>query len=184
LHIHTNIIFLKFNCCISENVLLIKFNSRKAGRPLITGMRKLQAQVVMLTHLYVLDELTELAGTEAWRPKVIAKVDPKLVRLLQSPLHTIGRKVAHEYMLVLAACNTIVPTRVKVSATGQLEMHAANTEEGVGSVEYQGESPDEQALVSAAAAYGYSLVERTSSSIVINVLGEIQRYVCEAHMLH
>ncbi|CAK9196595.1 unnamed protein product [Sphagnum troendelagicum] len=116
------------------------------------------------------------AGTEAWRPKVIAKVDPKLVRLLQSPLHTIGRKVAHEYMLVLAACNTIVPTRVKVSATGQLEMHAANTEEGVGSVEYQGESPDEQALVSAAAAYGYSLVERTSSSIVINVLGEIQRY--------
>jgi phospholipid-transporting ATPase len=184
LHIHTNIIFLKFNCCISENVLLIKFNSRKAGRPLITGMRKLQAQVGMLTHLYVLDELTELAGTEAWRPKVMAKVDPKLVRLLQSPLHTIGRKVAHEYMLVLAACNTIVPTRVKVSATGQLEMHAANTEEGVGSVEYQGESPDEQALVSAAAAYGYSLVERTSSSIVINVLGEVQRYGCEAHMLH
>ncbi|CAK9860551.1 unnamed protein product [Sphagnum jensenii] len=142
----------------------------------IDGIDYSDASVVMLTHLYVLDELTELAGTEAWRPKVIAKVDPKLVRLLQSPLHTIGRKVAHEYMLVLAACNTIVPTRVKVSATGQLEMHAANTEEGVGSVEYQGESPDEQALVSAAAAYGYSLVERTSSSIVINVLGEIQRY--------
>ncbi|CAK9207001.1 unnamed protein product [Sphagnum troendelagicum] len=115
-------------------------------------------------------------GTEAWRPNLVAKVDPKLVRLLQSPLHTIGRKVAHEYMLVLAACNTIVPTRVKVSPTGQLEMQAANSDEDVGLLEYQGESPDEQALVSAAAAYGYSLVERTSSSIVLNVLGEIQRY--------
>ncbi len=108
---------------------------------------------------------------------MVAKLDPKLVRLLQSPLHTIGRKVAHEYMLVLAACNTIVPTRVKVSPTGQLEMQAANSDEDVGLLEYQGESPDEQALVSAAAAYGYSLVERTSSSIVLNVLGEIQRYV-------
>ncbi|KAH9539913.1 hypothetical protein CY35_15G081200 [Sphagnum magellanicum] len=117
-----------------------------------------------------------VVGTEAWRPNVVAKVDPKLVRLLQSPLHTIGRKVAHEYMLVLAACNTIVPTRVKVSPTGQLEMQAANSDEDVGLLEYQGESPDEQALVSAAAAYGYSLVERTSSSIVLNVLGEIQRY--------
>jgi phospholipid-transporting ATPase len=43
-------------------------------------------------------------------------------------------------------------------------------------IDYQGESPDEQALVSAAAAYGFVLVERTSGHIVIDVLGEKQRY--------
>lgn len=84
--------------------------------------------------------------------------------------------MVHEYMLVLAACNTIVPTRVKMSPTGQIEMQAANGEEDGGILEYQGESPDEQALVSAAAAYGYTLVERSSAKIVIDVLGETQTY--------
>ena len=39
-------------------------------------------------------------------------------------------------------------------------------------IDYQGESPDEQALVSAASAYGYTLFERTSGHIVIDVNGE------------
>lgn len=43
-------------------------------------------------------------------------------------------------------------------------------------IDYQGESPDEQALVAAAAAYGFVLVERTSGHIVIDVLGEKLRY--------
>lgn len=39
-------------------------------------------------------------------------------------------------------------------------------------INYQGESPDEQALVAAASAYGYTLFERTSGHIVIDVNGE------------
>lgn len=116
------------------------------------------------------------AFLKKWRPKMGSKVDTRLVRLLQSPLHTQERKMVHEYMLVLAACNTIVPTRVKMSSTGELVMHAANGEEDVGVIEYQGESPDEQALVSAAAAYGYTLIERNSAKIVIDIMGETQTY--------
>ena len=139
------------------------------------SLRKVQSRIAGLRLDVVVFSLTDLSSKSYWRPKAGAKVDPKLVRLLQSPIHTEERKVLHEYLLVLAACNTIVPTRVKISATGQLEMQAANSEEGGGIIEYQGESPDEQALVSAAAAYGYTLVERNSANIVIDVLGEIQR---------
>lgn len=42
-------------------------------------------------------------------------------------------------------------------------------------IDYQGESPDEQALVYAAAAYGYMLIERTSGHIVIDIQGDKQR---------
>lgn len=106
-----------------------------------------------------------------------AKVDHNLIRAVQHPFNSEERRAVHEYLLVLAACNTVVPTRVSISNTsGQLEMQAAGSEEESDQIEYQGESPDEQALVAAAAAYGYTLLERTSTYIIIEVLGELQRY--------
>ncbi|XP_047942455.1 phospholipid-transporting ATPase 1 isoform X2 [Salvia hispanica] len=42
--------------------------------------------------------------------------------------------------------------------------------------EYQGESPDEQALAYAAASYGFMLVERSSGHIVIDIQGKRQRF--------
>jgi len=42
-------------------------------------------------------------------------------------------------------------------------------------IDYQGESPDEQALAYAAASYGIVLVERTSGYLLIDVLGDRQR---------
>ncbi|KAG9442143.1 hypothetical protein H6P81_017997 [Aristolochia fimbriata] len=39
-------------------------------------------------------------------------------------------------------------------------------------IDYQGESSDGQALVAAASVYGYTLNERTSSHIVVDVIGE------------
>lgn len=105
-------------------------------------------------------------------------IDLELNRLLASPERSPARDLLWEYFLVLAACNTIVPTRVKKSASGQLEMEAANiNDESSDSIEYQGESPDERALVAAAAAYGFTLLERTSASIVIDVRGDRQRQV-------
>ncbi|GFY81198.1 aminophospholipid ATPase 1 [Actinidia rufa] len=95
------------------------------------------------------------------RPKMKVKVDPELLRLSKSGKE--GKHV-HDFFLALAACNTIVPLVVETS------------EPTLRLLDYQGESPDEQALVYAAAAYGFVLIERTSGHIVIDVQGERHRY--------
>ncbi|CAO2833067.1 unnamed protein product [Amaranthus hypochondriacus] len=96
-------------------------------------------------------------------PKVKVKVDPTLQRLVKSRNDTdVGRRV-YDFFLALAACNTIVPI-------------VSTSDSAVRTIDYQGESPDEQALVFAAAAYGFMLVERTSGHIVIDIQGERQRF--------
>lgn len=99
------------------------------------------------------------------RPKMTVKVDEELLQLSRSGKDTEEGKHVHDFFLTLAACNTIVP------------MVTETTDPNVKLVDYQGESPDEQALVYAAATYGFMLVERTSGHIVINILGERQRYI-------
>lgn len=90
------------------------------------------------------------------------KVDPTLQRLVKSRNDTdVGRRV-YDFFLALAACNTIVPI-------------VSTSDSALRTIDYQGESPDEQALVFAAAAYGFMLVERTSGHIVIDIQGERQR---------
>ncbi|CAK9163424.1 unnamed protein product [Ilex paraguariensis] len=98
------------------------------------------------------------------RPKMKVKVDPELLRLSKSGKDRIERKHVHDFFLALATCNTIVPLITETS-----DPH-------VRLLDYQGESPDEQALVYAAAAYGFMLIERTSGHIVIDVEGERQRF--------
>ncbi|RZS23549.1 hypothetical protein BHM03_00056508 [Ensete ventricosum] len=71
---------------------------------------------------------------------------------------------SRDFFLALATCNTIVPILVDTP------------EPSLKLIDYQGESPDEQALVYAAAAYGFVLMQRTSGHILIDVLGERQRY--------
>lgn len=92
------------------------------------------------------------------------KVDPELLRLSKSGKGTTESNNVYEFFLALAACNTIVPIVTETS------------DPTVRLIDYQGESPDEQALVYAAAAYGFMLIERTSGHIVIDVQGERQRY--------
>lgn len=90
-------------------------------------------------------------------------VDPELLQLSKSGKNTIQGKHVYDFFLALAACNTIVPIVTETS------------DPSVKLIDYQGESPDEQALVYASAAYGFMLVERTSGHIVIDVQGERQR---------
>jgi len=94
------------------------------------------------------------------------KVDPQLLELSKSGRDTEEAKHVHDFFLALAACNTIVPLIVddKSDPTAKL-------------MDYQGESPDEQALAYAAAAYGFMLIERTSGHIIIDIHGERQRYI-------
>ncbi|RLN42673.1 hypothetical protein C2845_PM01G13810 [Panicum miliaceum] len=91
------------------------------------------------------------------RPKTAVRTDPRLVALLRDGAGARADR-ARDFFLALATCNTIVP----IAAAGERVL------------EYQGESPDEQALVQAAAAYGYALVERTSGHIIVDVFGASQ----------
>ncbi|KAH7667385.1 P-type ATPase subfamily IV protein [Dioscorea alata] len=101
---------------------------------------------------------------QVWRPKMVVNTDPQLMHLLETGKGTQEWMHVYDFFIVLAACNTVVP---QVSET---------SEQTVKLIEYQGESPDEQALVYAAAAYGFVLIERSSGHIVIDVLGERQRF--------
>jgi phospholipid-transporting ATPase len=98
------------------------------------------------------------------KPKI--NVDSALMALLNRPLIGEERLAAHDFFLTLAACNTVIPVRTEISHD------LTNEVDEIGAIDYQGESPDEQALVTAASAYGYTLVERTTGHIVIDVLGE------------
>ncbi|KAJ0525871.1 putative P-type phospholipid transporter [Helianthus annuus] len=99
-----------------------------------------------------------------WKPKMKVQVDPNLLKLSKSRNDTKSSKDIYDFFLALAACNTIVP----------IVANTSNPNEKL--IDYQGESPDEQALVYAAAAYGFMLIERTSGHIVIDIQGERQRF--------
>lgn len=111
-------------------------------------------------------------GGRKWKLKSEIAVDSELMSLLHRDLVGDERIAAHEFFLTLAACNTVIPilTHSPSSCCTESQRH-----EDVEAIDYQGESPDEQALVSAASAYGYTLFERTSGHIVIDVNGEKQR---------
>uniref|UniRef100_A0A5B6ZC45 Phospholipid-transporting ATPase n=1 Tax=Davidia involucrata TaxID=16924 RepID=A0A5B6ZC45_DAVIN len=104
-----------------------------------------------------------------WKLKSEIAIDSELMELLHKDLDGDERIAAHEFFLTLAACNTVIPilTQSPTSSCTNSELH-----EDVEAIDYQGESPDEQALVGAASAYGYTLFERTSGHIVIDVNGE------------
>ena len=91
------------------------------------------------------------------------KTDPELLQLARNRKETKEGSHVHDFFLALAACNTIVPLIVDTP------------DPTVKLIDYQGESPDEQALVYAAASYGFMLIERTSGHIVIDIQGERQR---------
>ncbi|KAH1045971.1 hypothetical protein J1N35_036755 [Gossypium stocksii] len=98
------------------------------------------------------------------RPKMKVKTDPELLQFARNGKETQEGSHVHDFFLALAACNTIVPLIVDTP------------DPTVKLIDYQGESPDEQALVYAAASYGFMLIERTSGHILIDIQGERQRF--------
>lgn len=79
------------------------------------------------------------------------------------------RAFAHEFFLTLSACNTVIPILPHSPSSSDV---GSDLSDSAVTIDYQGESPDEQALVATASAYGYTLFERTSGHIVIDVNGE------------
>lgn len=124
-----------------------------------------------MADLQVKDEnISEVLGQRRWKLKSETNLDTQLVSLLRKDLGELERTAAHDFFLTLAACNTVIP----ITSRSQSSTSCGLAYEAV-SIDYQGESPDEQALVAAAASYGYTLVERTSCHIVIDVNGEMLR---------
>ncbi|GKV03015.1 hypothetical protein SLEP1_g15380 [Rubroshorea leprosula] len=120
--------------------------------------------------VFMVDNITDSAvGRRRWKLKSQVPVDIELMQLLRKGLAGGEGMAVHEFFLTLAACNTVIPMHTQSSS---LDMGRSDAQEDVEVIEYQGESPDEQALVSAASAYGYTLCERMSGHIVIDVLGE------------
>ncbi|KAH9600178.1 hypothetical protein LSM04_006172 [Trypanosoma melophagium] len=76
---------------------------------------------------------------------------------LQSPI----RAAAEEYFLALSLCHTVQPFADSNNPLG---------------VVYEGSSPDEVALVTAAAEHGFRLLERTSRTMTVEVEGENRIY--------
>lgn len=103
-----------------------------------------------------------------WKLKTEITPDPELLELLYKDLCGEERIAAHEFFLTLAACNTVIPI---VTDSPSSDSSSLLGDSPI-SIDYQGESPDEQALVAAASAYGYTLFERTSGHIVIDANGE------------
>lgn len=101
---------------------------------------------------------------EVWKPKMAVQTDPKLVKILKAGGDTEQAKYARDFFLALVTCNTIVPYVVDTP------------DPNVKLVDYQGESPDEQALVYAAAAYGFMLLKRSSGMVEVDVLGQRQTF--------
>ncbi|WVZ00615.1 hypothetical protein V8G54_026684 [Vigna mungo] len=101
---------------------------------------------------------------KVFRPKMKVKVNPELLQLARSGFLNLEGKRIHDFFLALATCNTIVPIVVD------------SPDPDVKLIDYQGESPDEQALAYAAAAYGFMLIERTSGHIVIDIHGKRQKF--------
>ncbi|XP_050383496.1 phospholipid-transporting ATPase 1-like isoform X2 [Argentina anserina] len=123
------------------------------------------------SRVIVADQLQEEHDTgsarKRWKLKSEVALDYELMELLHKDLSEDERIAAHEFFLTLAACNTVVP----IVSTGTSSSCAKGVLD-VDSIDYQGESPDEQALVIAASGYGYTLFERTSGHIAIDVNGE------------
>lgn len=69
-----------------------------------------------------------------------------------------GQPDEHNFFRLLALCHTVMP------------------EQKNGRLEYQAQSPDESALVSAARNFGFVFKERSPNSITIEVMGKVEVY--------
>jgi len=119
--------------------------------------------------LFLLTAAADVTPKRRWKLKSETVVDSELMMMLRGNSNGEERVSGHEFFLTLAACNTVIP----ILGDGGFSSHGTNElKDDIRCINYQGESPDEQALVSAASAYGYTLFERTSGHIVIDVNGE------------
>ena len=89
-----------------------------------------------------------------------------------------GDPHSHTFFRLLSLCHTVMPQYGE--GTQYLSFHIATITNTEGSLEYQAQSPDENALVSAARNFGFVFTERSSRTITIQARGmpEIHELLC------
>lgn len=116
-----------------------------------------------------LHEVNVAGFPRRWKLQSEISVDLELMGMLHKDMDGEDKIAAYEFFLTLAACNTVIPIITPGLPAGD---PGCDLLENMEEIVYQGESPDEQALVAAASAYGYTLCERTSGHIVVDVNGQ------------
>lgn len=76
--------------------------------------------------------------------------------------HDFENEPAKYFFLCLALCNTVLPDRKEI--------------DGVLSLSFKAESPDESALVSMASNFGFSLISRSQTYLQLDVMGQEMRF--------
>ena len=99
-------------------------------------------------------------------------VNPKLIEILSSinpEEHLILKNIVRRFFILLAISNTVnVSNKLNIKEGENLKSS---------SVSYEAESPDELTLVNAAAAYGFRLLQRSSSHAEVELPdGQISQY--------
>ncbi|KAI9179525.1 phospholipid transporting ATPase [Blastocladiella emersonii ATCC 22665] len=79
------------------------------------------------------------------------------------PLRDPNSKV-REFFLLLALCHTVLPEKV------------TDADNDVTTMTYKAQSPDEEALVTAAQSLGITFINRSQANMVVSVLGELRVY--------
>eukprot|EP00210_Caulerpa_lentillifera_P009522 g9080.t2 len=105
-------------------------------------------------------DLQEMAKSPKSHPHTIV-FDQDIKEILNRDSKHTSDEFNHlsEFLLNLAVCNTVVPT---IGLNGELQ--------------YQAESPDEEALVQGAASLGYKLITRTTEKIEVEVQGQLRSF--------
>lgn len=79
-----------------------------------------------------------------WKLKSEITPDTELLKLLNNEFSGEERIAAHDFFLTHAACNTVIPNASQCPSSRDADSTFGAS---CGFIDYQGESPDEQALV-------------------------------------
>ncbi|KAI9218609.1 hypothetical protein BC828DRAFT_388135 [Blastocladiella britannica] len=96
--------------------------------------------------------------------RTITEKPTTFVDLDMVPHLTDPNSKAREFFLLLALCHTVLPEKVTDGDRNET------------TITYKAQSPDEEALVTAAQSLGITFLNRSQSNMVVSVLGEIKVY--------
>ncbi|ORZ32831.1 hypothetical protein BCR44DRAFT_1439375 [Catenaria anguillulae PL171] len=116
-------------------------------------------QVEMLTDFQTRVRALDKSETRTVSTKPTTFVDSDVL-----PHLTHERSKERSFFLLLALCHTVLPEKV------------TDADKNETTITYKAQSPDEEALVTAAQSLGITFLNRSQSNMVVSVLGEIKVY--------
>jgi magnesium-transporting ATPase (P-type) len=110
---------------------------------------------------------TEVYGTSVGDKRLLFEDERMVSHVWGGKADATQKSRIEQFFTLLAVCHTVVVEKKQQSETRS--SNASNIDEEEEEIDYQAESPDDQALVKAAAAVGFSLNERTTDVVSLRV---------------